>query len=83
MPKAIDPTRHAGYVERDEDRAQQRLLLFLLDRADARAKLERMRLTSAEYDALQCRVSGVRTQKRRLRRVDEAVALLRSCGFQP
>ena len=79
----LDPERSVGYQERDEDRAQQRLLLFLLDRADARAKLERMRLTSAEYDALQCRVSGVRTQKRRLRRVDEAVEVLRSCGFRP
>ncbi|HOH51731.1 MAG TPA: hypothetical protein PLI98_13420 [Candidatus Hydrogenedentes bacterium] len=65
------------------DRAQQRLLLFLLDHAEARAKLDRMRLTTAEYDALQCRVSGTRTQKRRLKRVDEAVALLQSCGFQP
>lgn len=77
----IDPQRQVGYVERPEDRAQQRLLQFLLDRADARVKLERMRLTSAEYDALQCRVSGARTQKRRLKRVDEAVALLQSCGF--
>jgi len=79
----LDPERSVGYVERDEDRAQQRLLQFLLDRADARAKLDRMRLTGAEYDALQCRVSGTRTQKRRLKRVDEAVALLQSCGFQP
>ena len=65
------------------DRAQQRLLLFLLDRADARAKLDRMRLTSAEYDALQCHIGGVRVVKKRLRRVDEAVALLAACGFQP
>ncbi len=33
----IDPERNVGYTERDEDRAQQRLLAFLLDRADARA----------------------------------------------
>ena len=65
------------------DRAQQRLLLFLLDHAEARAKLDRMRLTSAEYDALQCRIGGVRVVKRRLRRVDEAVALLAACGFRP
>ena len=64
------------------DRAQQRLLLFLLDHAEARAKLDRMRLTTAEYDALQCQVSGVRVVKRRLRRVDEAVSLLAACGFQ-
>ena len=65
------------------DRAQQRLLLFLLDHAEARAKLDRMRLTTAEYDALQCQVSGVRVVKKRLRRVDDAVSLLQACGFQP
>ena len=64
------------------DRAQQRLLLFLLDHAEARAKLDRMRLTTAEYDALQCQVSGVRVVKRRLRRVDDAVSLLQACGFR-
>lgn len=79
----LDPERTVGYVERDEDRAQQRLLQFLLDRADARAKLDRLRLTSEEYDALQCRVSGARVTKRRLGRVDEAMSLLQSCGFQP
>lgn len=31
----IDPERNVGYTERDEDRAQQRLLAFLLDRAVA------------------------------------------------
>lgn len=79
----IDPQRQVGYVERPEDRAQQRLLLFLLDHAEARAKLDRMRLTTAEYDALQCQVSGVRVQKKRLARVDDAVSLLQSCGFRP
>ena len=64
------------------DRAQQRLLLFLLDHAEARAKLDRMRLTTAEYDALQCQVSGVRVQKKRLARVDDAVSLLQACGFR-
>lgn len=77
----IDPERTVGYVERDEDRAQQRLLAFLMDRADARAKLDRLRLTSEEYDALQCRVSGARIVKKRLGRVDEAVKMLQSCGF--
>ena len=65
------------------DRAQQRLLLFVLDHAEGRGKLVRMRLTTAEYDALQCQVSGVRVQKKRLSRVDDAVSLLQSCGFRP